>query len=267
MKTEVTYQNIEESLTNMLGSLEIVPYKTDHIRSIITVLKSIDTDTNASILTKKLITFLEHFEYRTWGSLDTYSLGPAYKEIFGTSFFEETNTDRNYANDVLIDTENKKYKRSTELSSASVIPTYPASYQKDMHGHLPTNYNRQTSMSSESSSAIYDPDSDYIEPANIKIPVSNAIKKYSKLSKDDFIGLMNWRDDSILLLERMFPKMDPEIDVDTILFLFNDYLGITSTDKRVTFGSDTIIAFDPEESIDIDSDFDPIIDDADYLED
>lgn len=258
MATTVTYQNIEESLTNILGSLGIVPYKTDHIRSIIAVLKQIDTSDNA----KKMITFLQHFEYRTWGSLDTYSLGPVYKEIFGSAFFEETNVARNYANDVLIDTENKKYNRGTELSSASVVPTYLASYYKDMQGYLPTNYNKQTMTTS----AVYDPDSDYIEPANIKIPVSDAVKKYNTIPKDDFIGLMNWRDDSILLLERMFPKMDPEIDVDTILFLFNDYLGIKPDDKRVTFGSNTIIDYVPEEPV-IDIEFDPVIDDVDYLED
>lgn len=51
--------------------------------------------------------------------------------------------------------------------------------------------------------------------------VTDALKQFKQCG-NDFIKLIKWREDHIELLKKIYPKMDPDVDVDTMVFLLND---------------------------------------------
>jgi len=53
------------------------------------------------------------------------------------------------------------------------------------------------------------------------LEVTDALKQFKQCGTD-FIKIIKWREDHIELLKKIYPEMDPDVDVDTMVFLLND---------------------------------------------
>jgi len=221
MTTQISTFNVLESLTNISEFLGILPRKNDYVHAIITALKQKDTP-----LAKKMITYLDNFKYRTWGSIDAYTAYLFYKDIFDDHFFGSTGTERDHDSDVIIARENKTIKGTTakQVDKPSII--------NSSHNVKPTTTDSCHNVKPTTVNNIYNVKKGSVNSGhNAKIITEDRKKQVAEavvMITDHNLGLidlMNWRDNNVTLLKKIYPLMDPDIDVDTMLLLFYEYLG------------------------------------------